>query len=717
MKTHPSQTRHPRGYISYMLVVSTSVFMSLLMIYAYRASISAQAVQGEVQLYVDYSEKEETILRSIVAITPNRAIRAMQHDSNRSGTARNSLRWQNIFSESIRLANAHASVDAAMLEAIGGEGTRIIANTGDSNLNVLNRIFSPVGTDGGRVASSVRTDRGASYPPMLDSNSSNDRNRDRTYPVISRSKQYGSRAESRVGASVIDYPQFNLIQYPEINFGYARPGEPFVAKHNWWSFNVDLAGHDRGATGLARHSREMILSIYEIPSQLAISTSAFVNFGEHASGERWQNANIEGNVFAGRAVVADDMSLSSLASRRNIQLGDRSTIGGRSFDSSPFAPGTREVFLATEGDFFPVSLPSEGGRAAFIPINRGTEYFDRFLHTAESNMVSSTAWNEYSIGALQCVMRLDIADAVSPENPMPTAFRFSYLRNGVRETMNVDLTAGPSPGLPPGYIFAADENQSYDFGEATVDLIYGAPGGFTAPSSGTGLVTFNNARFSDPLVGVFKAGYFRPAYPFEVVVHPGGKFCVALHLERFPAFLRAIGADDVSVNHSLVVNVDYPGSPNLTQPVIPPTELDYAVILQESRNLTAFERGFSLVTNLRIYFADDFNTTATTPPAGYEPDGQYFPPVSLFAPEQRYGFAHDPTVVTLGGSMGSLAAENAEAPVRLLDAVTASGEVLGGNRVQVNLRPIRHPAELPPITMMNWLVLLQERRREFVTSP
>jgi hypothetical protein len=31
----------------------------------------------------------------------------------------------------------------------------------------------------------------------------------------------------------------------------------------------------------------------------------------------------------------------------------------------------------------------------------------------------------------------------------------------------------------------------------------------------------------------------------------------------------------------------------------------------------------------------------------------------------------------------------------------------------VNLKPIKHPAELPPITMMNWLVVLEERRKEF----
>lgn len=716
MKTQHQNPLHPRGFVSYVLVVTTCVIMTLLMIYAYRASIDAQAVQGEVQLYIDYSEKEETILRSIVAITPNRAIRAMQGGANENSAKRTPLRWESIFQESVVLANAHSSVDADILNAIEGTGHRVVANVGDLNLTNTARIFRAVDNPEGWITSGTDRNFGAGYPVALNTTHSSDRDRDVVYPIISRSKQYGDFATEQVGAAVMDYPQFNLIQYPEINFGYAQPGEPFVAKHNWWAFNLDLAGHDRAMTGAARNTREMILSIYEIPSQLAISTSAFVNFGEHASGESWQNAMIEGNVFAGRAQVADDMTLNSVSIRRGLQLGDRTTIGGKTFDDDPFAPGAREVFLATEGAFFPVSLPSEGGRAAFIPINRGVEFFDRFSHSNESNTLSSTSWNRYSIGALQCAMRLDITDAVSTDNPTPTAFRFSFLRNGARESMDIRLDAGPVSGLPPGFIFAANENQSYDFGNAVVELTYGANGSFTPivpPIIGTGLVTFNNARFGDPLVGTFKAGYYRPAYPFEVEQHPNGKMCVTIFPERFPAFLRAIGADNTSVNNSIVVNVDYPGSSNLIKPSIPTTDMDYAVILKESGDLRAFEKGFSLVTNLRIYFADDFNITPTTPPAGYEPDGQFFPPASLFAPEQRYGLTHDPTTVKIGGSIGSLAREDAEAPVRLLDAVTTSGEVLDGNRVQVNLRPIRHPAELPPITMMNWLVLLQERRREF----
>ena len=63
-----------------------------------------------------------------------------------------------------------------------------------------------------------------------------------------------------------------------------------------------------------------------------------------------------------------------------------------------------------------------------------------------------------------------------------------------------------------------------------------------------------------------------------------------------------------------------------------------------------------------------------------------------------------------------MANETASVPIRPLYSKALSGAMLAANRIHVNLRPITHPAELPPISMMNWLVLLEERKREFFTS-
>ncbi|MEX1115401.1 MAG: hypothetical protein WEB53_09125 [Akkermansiaceae bacterium] len=715
------------GIVSYVLVLSTAAILTLLTVSAYRRAMASREVQAKIQLRLDYSEKEDAILRSIMSITPNRAIRAMKHGSNASATDRDPLAWESIFKESLVLANASKSVDPELQQLLKITTARS-GNIGDSALADISKIFNrsaifksgnPIGglMASGTVGDSITLSLDDAYPPLLKSANSTVTSRDLTYPIIANDKR-------AVGLAAGTRPNYNILKYPQINFGYGKPGENFVAKRNWWAFSMNLGGHDTLATKLNSQSRDYVLSIYEIPSQLSISASSFMSLGKFASGESWNKdkVNISGAIFAGKAEVEGEIDLSALSSRRGMALSSGSTIGGLSFTNSPFTPGVRENYQMAEGDFFPVSLASESGRSAFVPINRGKEYFDRFdtkNRDPESSVLSSTSWNNYSVGALQCAMQLDIIQQVSSTNNMPTVFRFGFSKAGVRTSYTEPIINGLSADLPPGYVEVAIENGSYDFGTKVVDVAYGdeANKKFFFQTDVTGVVVFNNLRFGDPIAGIIKKGYFRPSAPYKVKQLPSGKICVAIYPQRFKDFLPLIGADTPAVNNSLVVNVDYTtatGSILLKQPSIPCTEQDYGLILEECADLTSFTKGFSLVTNLRLHFGDDFNIVPATPPAGYTPDGKFFPPCSIFAPEKRYGVENDPFSVSLSGQLGSLASDTVAAPVRPLDSKNTSGSLISSERITVNLRPITHTAELPPITMVNWLVLLEERRKEFI---
>jgi hypothetical protein len=707
-----AQKKRKSGYISFLLVLSTGAIMLTMMAFAYRRSLTGNQIQTRVQLRLDYQEKEESVLRSIVAITPNRAILAMQKDSD-SLSKKNPLRWQNIFSEALTLANAGTSVPSNLAGSLSISNL-VSGNSGDSSLSNTSKIFAAIPPETGYISAGINRSLGTGYPPALTASDFTTASRDMLYPIISSNKVYGTLAQSGVGLPVATYPNFNLLTYPQINFGYAKPGDPLVAKRNWWAFSVDIADHDDDKTKVVLSKRNYVLSLYEIPSQLAISASSFMSLGKFESGESWQNVTISGGVFAGKAQVEGDIALSALASRRSMTFDSGTSIGGQSFQASPFTPGVRESYQLTQGDFFPVSLASESGRAAFIPINRGADYFDRFSHTTETDVLSTTTWNNYSVGALQCAMQLDITKRASATDSTPTEFKFRYKKAGVLTPMTVSLTTGAEAGLPAGYIYCAAENGTHDFGTNVVDVAYGKGSTFAFQSGVTGSITFDNARFGDPLVGTVKAGYYRPSYPFEVKNLDNGKKCVAVYPERFKSFLSVLGADSLSVNHSLVVNVDYITlGTYLTKPSIPCTELDYGVILEECDDLTSFPKGFSLVTNLRLYIGDDFNSVAATPPSGYTPTATYYPPCSLFAPEKRYGVETDPFAVTLKGQIGSLASETNSTPSRPLDSKVKSGATLGSNRITANLNSITHPADLPPITMMNWLLVLEERRKEY----
>lgn len=746
MKTFRSRPGRP-GFVSYVLVLSTAAILTLMMLYAYREAMRAQSNQSTVQLQLDYREKEESIMRSIVAITPNRAIRAMQHNSDVSGSARDSLRWENILTESLEMANARTSISSNVKTSLNIPNLRV-ANMGDSALGTPSRIFKALNSESGFVSMGINRSLGTGFPAPLSSSNSTTTSRDPIYPIITDDKQYGSLAQSYLSDAVLNgnganaygvdtsffattdrRRLFNRLRYPNINFGYSKPGDPFVAKRNWWAFSANVADHDKTSTKLNRAVRNAVLSIYEIPSQLAISASSFMSLGQYASGEAWQNVTIDGGVFAGKAAVEGSTAIPALASRRGMTLSSNSTVGGQSFANTPFTPGVRETYQLTQGDFFPVSQSSESGRVAFVPINRGAEFFDRFhpnVRSTESNVLSPTTWNNYSIGALQCAMRLDVTKVVNATDKTPTEYKFSYFRGGARRTDTISLTtatSGTTKNLPPGYIFACNENQTYNFGTAVVDVAYGLSGAWAFQTGVTGSVTFNNARFGDPLVGTVKSGYFKPSFPFEnSLLSATNKPCIAVYPQRFKNFLIALNANGTDLNHSLAVNVDYTsiGATYPLEPRIPCTDElgQYGLILKECADFTSFTKGFSIVTNLRTYIGDDFNIVAykdavpaIAPPSGYSGTADtYYPPCSLFAPERRYGVDVDPYAVSLSGQIGSLAAEDAANPVRPMDSKTMSGNNLAASRIAVNLRPIVHPADLPPVTMMNWLIVLEERR-------
>jgi hypothetical protein len=65
-----------------------------------------------------------------------------------------------------------------------------------------------------------------------------------------------------------------------------------------------------------------------------------------------------------------------------------------------------------------------------------------------------------------------------------------------------------------GYTYVADEGESFTFTE-TVDVAYGANGQFYYMYGVTGTITFDNATFGDPIIGVVKAGFYRPAGPVD----------------------------------------------------------------------------------------------------------------------------------------------------------------------------------------------------------
>lgn len=706
--------KQPRGFITYLTAISIVVFLGVLMIYAYRSALQSQQIQTELTLKVDYTEKEDAVLRSLVSIIPNRAARAMGGSADVEDT---DMKWETIFNDAISRADVLTSISEEDMIKDG----EIVANVGDnSEITASSVIRAPGGGDNLVLAglNQVPTSWTEGAPPALSAASESLEQADSQYLIISDSKQYGSLASGKVGASVIDYPNWNLIEYPKIQFGYVAPGESFVAKRNWWAFQMDLGAQDAAKTNIATNYRDFVLSLYEMPSQLAISAAAYTAIGQHEDGTAWANTSIDGSIYASRAKLesfkaigqtgsSSDQGVSRLAARRGVDIAGDASVGGANYTGDPLKQGAREKYELEHADaYYPVSVATESGRAAFFPINTGMDFFDRYRNKDNDTQTRSmdelipldvkpvseaTGWRDYSSGARQCAMQIDVT-----------------------KVLGQDATA-PSTSQAP------------------LEMVFRWTVGNGKPGDGGASQTITISP-ADRLAGA------AVTTPWAVITLPGGRPALLIYVERLQSYLtsKGVSAADVLKNNSLVVNVKWQvpyddalhinQAGYIRQPNPQALADDLCVVVRETSDLSSYKKGFSLVTNMRLYIDDDFNKMAVTPPHPSIPT-PYYPACSLFAPEIRWGATESPMAVDLEGQINTLHNYDAKVdktsgatntPVRILDFKGGGGtgnEVFAANRIKANLKQIRHPAALPPIVMKNWLVVVEERRNEFYTAP
>jgi hypothetical protein len=199
-------------------------------------------------------------------------------------------------------------------------------------------------------------------------------------------------------------------------------------------------------------------------------------------------------------------------------------------------------------------------------------------------------------------------------------------------------------------------------------------------------------------------------FPFQTDTLENGRNVLVVNLDRLADFLDSIpDAAGSSVNNSLYL---YPNSDEATiiEPSVPSAETDLAVTLRGGKDLTAFTTGFSVVTDMRLYIAESLNDVATTPPLNSNlPAGsEFFPPLSIFAPEKRFGETGAiSTPVNLRGQISSLK-NSASDTFNPLELIGADDNRVESDLMEAELVDLHSPAELPPIHLMNWLITIEE---------
>tara|TARA_R110002096_G_scaffold238140_5_gene429588 strand:+ start:612 stop:2639 length:2028 start_codon:yes stop_codon:yes gene_type:complete len=665
-----SQTTSIRGYATLAIVSGISLILILSLTYSLVRNLSSFDSQITAQLKQDYSQKEDAVLSALLHVVPNKAIGAMQQ-----GSADNTSHytWEKVFEEALTLANGEQAADSSLLASLNLSNS-ITANTGDTIFDSVANFVSaadetPYGSDelvnGGNwweYTMLFNNEHGPKIPAPLRL-SYDHYQLDKEYPIISFEKlhvynytQHHSRYYKGLYASTDVYPLYNLIEYPDVKFGYKRPGDRFVAKRNWWIFSLTFGGHNQNQTGIPPVKKNYVLSIYEVPSQLPLSAASGMQVGQFSDGSTWENVSLDGGLYADSVETQGTVALTdgSISARSSVTLSATTSVKGNTLQTDFDAMGSREGrALQSQSDFYDASVAGNVGKVAFIPLNPGADFLKLTGDGSSAERISPTGWNHYTRGAEQAKMRIEIREMTSVDSQVPVSIRFHYYDTS-NDRQSLDYTRG--------------SNWPTEI-EAGGDL-----------------------------------------FPFQTDQLENGRYAMVINIDRIKAFLETISnAEGVDINNSLYI---YPNHTEATviEPSIPSLDTDLAISLRGGQDLTDFTKGLSILTDMRLYIAETINRVASTPPllSGLPSTAEYYPPVSLFAPEKRFG--ESMTIdhpVNIRGQLSSLKTESTDTfnPMELMGADDTRVEA---NMLNASLVDLKSPAELPPIHLMNWLVTIEE---------
>ncbi len=648
--------RSRRGFAALPLVASIALMIVLSLLMLFKTGLLYRDQAAKAQLRADYHQREEALLRALVTVFPKKAIACMRANYAES----DDYSWDAIFRESIQMASVTEGLPPDVLASLGLRNVRS-GNVGDhSEEEVLSYITSLTGVQGQVTPGTTayadvfqQPQFAGKVPPLLTMAASLQA-ADAARPVVSSSKVYSAQDPSLL-ADVTKYATFNLIPYPNIRFGYANPGDPFVAKRNWWALTLKFgqpAGGGAGAVPVVE--KHYILSLYEIPSQLPIEGAAFAEIGRHKDGTAWNSAaiSIVGGVYADRLSMNGGFGASRIAGKEEITLASRMTLDGSEIDNDFDAAGVREQLqVQRQSDTLPVGLSANSGRLTFMPVKRGSDFLQK--------AATGTSWESYSRGVERCQISIEAINMEDYTNQIPTALRVSF-KTAAGTTSEVVLERGVN--WPKR----------------------GETGGDTVPFQTEMPLTL-------------------PKYSSLVIYPP-----------LLNDWLVAQGGAPVTTNNSIRVSTDPSVNPLNVRPTpVTPTVDDMSVILREGDDMTTFTAGLSLVTPLRVYLGGDLNATPLTAPtgSGLASSAEYYPPMSIFAGELRVGTTSFVRPLDHRGQIGTLLASSADS-WQPLDLKSGSNNEVNPDGVVAQLRPLTSPAELPPIYQMNWLVVLEEIQQD-----
>jgi hypothetical protein len=122
------------------------------------------------------------------------------------------------------------------------------------------------------------------------------------------------------------------------------------------------------------------------------------------------------------------------------------------------------------------------------------------------------------------------------------------------------------------------------------------------------------------------------------------------------------------------------------------------VAITDTRDLSAFTSGLSIVTNQTLYLLDEFNQVTPVP-------------TSLYAPQVRFGISPTNLQVNLTGQVAVVATPGqSSGSVNPLSFTNVNGGSIGLSNTTATLTEVTDPTKIPPITALNLLFTIEKER-------
>jgi len=635
------------GFASLLTVISTGLALMIMLLMMYEDTLQTQSVQKRNMLSSDYQQREDAFLRALVDIVPNQAMRSMTDDSWNN---RAQLKWNVALSNALLRANAQQALPDNIATSLDVASLRT-GNSANFTKDIKRK----------KVVFAVDDD-------YIDKRNSN--------PVSA-----GVEAFREEDDNSKDYPPF-LTETGHNRYNNRSTSYPIISNSRIYD--------DSAAAWTGGRSTDNRFGLIQLPKNhfrykegdTFIAKHNWwtfkVNFSDLQKDATQHHKKTKQYLFSIYEVPAQ----LAINAGSEVILGKHEGSVGAWHSNLKVEGGVFASQVKTDGDFTSSSIASRkqielssgsvigsGFKKTDLAGNSPESYESKaqdllITSAGDSGRVAFIPINggEFVASSGTHATLQDAKDAAFYDNP------------------NLTMAVSDPDSNEPGSNSVSPTSWNYyscGASQCKMRLVF---------DDGAFIFSFEDPSLDDA------AFTSHPDYPN--VFSQDEDLSLKINLFELLALLDKLVIPE-ELSNSLYIKYDGVGSRN--------------VILTDAENLAMARKGFSIVTNSHLVVASNINNenaTFTVDADTGDTVETAAPPIpfSLFAPTTQFGRYNYANKIEITGQITSTTKQGSS----YIADLKAGDGIVSSDNIKATLESITDPTNLPPINMMNWMVVVRE---------